>query len=129
MTYRFLSPAQRDLAEAVEYYERASPGLGLEFLDEVERTVSRILLNPEAWTRVGERHRRCRARRFLYGFALYGGAGRGYHHRGDGPPPESGDMEETVLIANNTLHRMAARRTRLAVLASPAAIGELFGSM
>jgi plasmid stabilization system protein ParE len=67
MTYRFLSPAQRDLAEAVEYYERASPGLGLEFLDEVERTVSRILLNPEAWTRVGEHHRRCRARRFPYG--------------------------------------------------------------
>ncbi len=50
MTYRFLSPAQRDLAEAVDYYEGASPGLGLEFLDEIERTVSRILLNPEAWT-------------------------------------------------------------------------------
>lgn len=67
MTYRFLSPAQQDLAEAVEYYEKASPGLGLEFLDEVERTVSRILLNPEAWTAVGEHHRRCRARRFPYG--------------------------------------------------------------
>ncbi len=67
MTYRFLSPAQQDLAEAIEYYERASPGLGLEFLDEVERTVNRILLNPEAWTPVGEHHRRCRARRFPYG--------------------------------------------------------------
>ena len=67
MTYRFLSPAQRDLAEAVEYYERAAPGLGLEFLDEIERTVERVLLHPEAWTRVGEHHRRCRTRRFPYG--------------------------------------------------------------
>jgi plasmid stabilization system protein ParE len=67
MTYGFLSPAQRDLAKALEYYESASPGLGLEFLDEIERTVSRILLNPEAWTRVGEQHRRCRTRRFPYG--------------------------------------------------------------
>ena len=55
------------MAEAIEYYEKASPGLGLEFLDEVERTVSRILLNPEAWTPVGEHHRRCRARRFPCG--------------------------------------------------------------
>lgn len=46
MTYRFLSPAQQDLVEAVQYYEKASPGLGLEFLDEVERTVSRIPLKP-----------------------------------------------------------------------------------
>jgi len=41
-----LSPAQRDLAEAVEYYERAAPRLGLEFLDEIERTVERICFNP-----------------------------------------------------------------------------------
>ncbi len=66
MTYRFLSPAQRDLAEAVDYYERAATGLGLEFLDEVERTINRVLLHPEAWTRVAEHHRRCRLRRFPY---------------------------------------------------------------
>ena len=67
MTYRFLSPAQRELAEAMDCYERAVPALGLEFLDEVERTVRRILLQPEAWLRVSERHRRCRTRRFPYG--------------------------------------------------------------
>jgi hypothetical protein len=58
VTYRFLSPAQQDLAEAVEYYESAVPGLGLDFLDEFERTVGRILLHPEAWTRIAEHHRR-----------------------------------------------------------------------
>jgi plasmid stabilization system protein ParE len=67
VTYRFLPPAQQDLAEAIEYYERAVPGLGLEFLDEIERTLGRILLHPEAWTRVSEHHRRCRTRRFPYG--------------------------------------------------------------
>jgi hypothetical protein len=51
----------------MEYYEQASPGLGLEFLTEVERTVQRILLNPEAWTKVSEHCRRCRTRRFPYG--------------------------------------------------------------
>ena len=40
MNYRFLSPAQRDLAEAVAYYEQAAPGLGIEFLDEIERTAN-----------------------------------------------------------------------------------------
>jgi plasmid stabilization system protein ParE len=67
VTYRFLSPAQQELAEAMVYYERASPGLGLEFLDELERTISRILLHPLAWTRVSELHRRCRTRRSPYG--------------------------------------------------------------
>lgn len=67
MTYRFLSPAERELAEAVAYYEQAVPGLGREFLDEIERTIARILSYPEAWTRVSKRHRRCRTRRFPYG--------------------------------------------------------------
>jgi plasmid stabilization system protein ParE len=74
MTYRFLSPAQDDLARAMDYYEQAVPGLGLEFLDEVERTVSRILLQPEAWKPVSEQHRRCRMRRFPYGL-IYSIAG------------------------------------------------------
>ena len=52
MTYRFLSGAQRDLADAMEYYEGSMPGLGFEFLEEVERAVARILLQPEAWARV-----------------------------------------------------------------------------
>lgn len=50
MTYRFLSSAQSDLARAMDHYDRASPGLGLYFLAEVERTVQRIVLNPKAWT-------------------------------------------------------------------------------
>lgn len=34
-----LSPAESDPALAMDFYDRASPGLGLEFLNEVELTV------------------------------------------------------------------------------------------
>lgn len=67
MTYRFLSPAKAELAEATEYYENASPGLGLEFLDEIETTIARVMRQPEAWTKISENHRRCLTRRFPYG--------------------------------------------------------------
>ena len=67
MTYRFLSPALGDLTEAINYYDTASPGLGGEFIDEIEATIRRIILDPEAWTKVSPNHRRCRTRRFPYG--------------------------------------------------------------
>lgn len=66
MTYRFLSPAERELAEAAEYYNRAVPGLGLEFLNEIERTIARIVRHPMAWSKITEQHRKCRTRRFPY---------------------------------------------------------------
>jgi plasmid stabilization system protein ParE len=66
VTYRFLSPAESELVAAAEYYDRAVPGLGLEFLNEVERTIGRILHHPEAWTKITQQHRRCRTRRFPY---------------------------------------------------------------
>ena len=49
------------------YYDEAVPGLGLEFLDELEHALHRILLHPEAWTPLSQEHRRCRLRRFPYG--------------------------------------------------------------
>ncbi|MBC9868606.1 MAG: type II toxin-antitoxin system RelE/ParE family toxin [Opitutae bacterium] len=67
MNYRFLAPAKSELVEAVEFYEEAVPGLGLEFLDEVERTIARIDLQPEAWNPISENQRRCRMRRFPFG--------------------------------------------------------------
>lgn len=74
MTYRFLSPSQTDLAHAIEYYEAAVPGLGMQFLAEVERTVQRIVRNPEAWLKVTSTSRRCRLRRFPYAvfYAIHG---------------------------------------------------------
>jgi hypothetical protein len=66
MTYRLLSVARAELAEAAKYYEAQSRGLGFEFMDEFDTVVERIQKLPEGWKRVGTRHRRCLFRRFPY---------------------------------------------------------------
>ena len=65
--YRFTSAALAELREATLYYERNEPGLGLEFLDEINDTVNRILRFPRAWHPVSARSRRCRTHRFPFG--------------------------------------------------------------
>lgn len=42
MKIRFLQPAERELGEAVEYYEAQQPDLGFEFFEEVWAAVERI---------------------------------------------------------------------------------------
>jgi toxin ParE2 len=66
MTYRLLAVAEAELAEAVFWYEGQASGLGEEFLDEFESVMDRIVAFPEAWMRVGLRHRRCLFRRFPF---------------------------------------------------------------
>lgn len=67
MNYLFLDAAERELYEAVAYYEESSEGLGLEFSREVFATVSRIFKFPEAWSPYSNRTRRCLLKRFPYG--------------------------------------------------------------
>lgn len=67
MTHRFLSPALRELAEAAEYYESRQPGLGADFLHEVETAIMRIQLHPKAWMLMSSNTRRCRTHRFPHG--------------------------------------------------------------
>lgn len=43
MNYRFLPQAERDLSDAVDYYEMCQSGLGTEFLIEIRQTIARIL--------------------------------------------------------------------------------------
>lgn len=45
---RFLPEAESELAEAVQFYERAEAGLGAAFALEAERTVDRICAFPES---------------------------------------------------------------------------------
>ena len=51
MKFRFLSTALLELSESSDYYEKEIAGLGIEFLDEVESTIVRILKYPNAWGR------------------------------------------------------------------------------
>ena len=66
MTYSLLAVAEAELAEAATWYETQASGLGKEFLEEFEAVMERIIRFPDAWTRVGARHRRCLFRRFPY---------------------------------------------------------------
>lgn len=49
------------------YYEEQQNGLGATFLNEIEATIDRILLNPDAWHPLSQRTRRCRTHRFPFG--------------------------------------------------------------
>ncbi len=66
MNLRFITPASDELRQAAFYYNEKVLGLGLEFLDETDRAVERILKNPQAWRKISPNHRRCRTKRFPY---------------------------------------------------------------
>lgn len=66
MTIRFLRPAKADLDDAAAYYNRQREGLGDEFVWEVDRTIQRILEQPNAWGHSKKGTRRCRVDRFNY---------------------------------------------------------------
>ncbi len=66
MNYRILSIASTDLSNAITFYENQSGGLGLEFLDEFESVMQRVLSCPQAWTAVSINQRRCLFRRFPF---------------------------------------------------------------
>jgi plasmid stabilization system protein ParE len=67
MRVRFLAAAGEEFSNAVSYYDSQKEGLGDEFVDEVWRTISRIVNHPLAWQRLSARTRRCLTRRFPYG--------------------------------------------------------------
>jgi plasmid stabilization system protein ParE len=74
MNLRIASAAESEIAEALSYYERQSPGLGCDLLTEFEAAARRIIDHPEAWRRIGPNSRRCLLRRFPYGivYAIQG---------------------------------------------------------
>ncbi len=49
MSLRLVRAARIELDHAVDWYEEQQPGLGDEFLTEVERSLALIAGNPDAW--------------------------------------------------------------------------------
>ena len=73
----YLPEARLEVLEAVTYYHDCCPeGLAAEFYRELNRAEEQILMQPEFWRPVGERHRRKLLNRFPYGLV--------YHPLGDG---------------------------------------------
>lgn len=61
-----LPAAELEVREAVDFYERQRPGLGIDFSDEVQRAYEVVLTNPQRWPLDTARVRRYRLRRFPY---------------------------------------------------------------
>ena len=61
--------AAEELVESAQFYESRVPGLGLEFLDEIDRAVTLIASAPEQYILVRGNIRRFSIKRFPY--AIY----------------------------------------------------------
>ncbi|MGF1679127.1 MAG: type II toxin-antitoxin system RelE/ParE family toxin [Candidatus Methylacidiphilales bacterium] len=66
MSFRFLSPALDELSDAAQFYDDRIPGMGTEFINEVDRAIDLILGFPKAWGRLSDEFRHCNLRRFPY---------------------------------------------------------------
>jgi plasmid stabilization system protein ParE len=62
----FLPPAREEFLAAAAYYESGSPGLGAEFIDDVERAVNRLATFPDHGSPYVAGTRRLVLRRFPF---------------------------------------------------------------
>lgn len=62
----FLPPADKELEEAIRYYNSQLDGLGDQFHDEVIATIKFIQRFPQAWQKVGKHTKKCIIRHFSY---------------------------------------------------------------
>ncbi|MBU0474314.1 MAG: type II toxin-antitoxin system RelE/ParE family toxin [Bacteroidetes bacterium] len=69
MKVRFLLLAERELEEAIEYYNLQLPSLARQFYTEVSKGIDRIVQYPDAWSKVGNIVRRYLIKQFPY--AIY----------------------------------------------------------
>ena len=67
MKFVFHPDAERELNEAIEWYESREPGLGLDFATQVHAAIQRALAFPLAWQDMGSDIRRTLVHRFPYG--------------------------------------------------------------
>ncbi|GAK52134.1 hypothetical protein U14_03385 [Candidatus Moduliflexus flocculans] len=71
MNIRFVSLAQQEFDNAVEWHQQQSAQLGEQFLDEVHRAIKRIATYPSSCAKIDHDLRRCMVSRFPYGL-IYG---------------------------------------------------------
>lgn len=72
MKYRLLirQQAKSDLRHAARWYEGQSPGLGREFVAEVEAALNRIVENPLQYQTIYREVRRAIPHKFSYGITI-----------------------------------------------------------
>lgn len=67
MNYRLSLAADEELQEARDYYDDCVPGLGEDFLKQVDTAIQQVLTSPEAWRKLSLNCRRYLVQRFPYG--------------------------------------------------------------
>ena len=70
MNYSFHPEAEKELLEAINYYNECQDELGIDFAKETYKSIHNIILFPKAWTPLSSNTRRCLINRFPYG-AIY----------------------------------------------------------
>ena len=66
MKSAFHPEAKAEFLSAIDYYNAAEPGLGLEFAGEIESAIALVEAFPLSWTEVDYGIRRCLVRRFPF---------------------------------------------------------------
>ena len=67
MNFSFHPEAEKELNEAIDYYEDIEPGLGYDFALEVRSAIGRLVDFPKAWAVLDGDVRRSLVKRFPYG--------------------------------------------------------------
>jgi plasmid stabilization system protein ParE len=67
MRFIFHPEAEKELNNAIDYYNDCRNNLGREFALEVHSTIRLILTHPESWSIIDEDVRRALVKRFPYG--------------------------------------------------------------
>ena len=67
MNIHFHPDAEKEIEEAIDWYDGLSRRLGNDFLRDLEQSLERINTFPEAWALFLATTRRCRLRKFPYG--------------------------------------------------------------
>jgi len=66
--------ADQELEAAAVWYEERQPGLGDAFIDQFERTLRRIVAEPDRWRKIRGDNRKLNFRRFPYAIVYSVGA-------------------------------------------------------
>lgn len=71
MKTRFLTPARKELNQAIAYYNKQRTVLGFRLSDEVRLTLQKIAEYPEASPQLTKTTRHCKVRRFPFSVIYY----------------------------------------------------------
>ena len=66
MNVVLIPPADKELEEAIDYYNDQMPGLGGQFYQDFLDAINYISIAPKAWRKVGDHTRRISLKRFPY---------------------------------------------------------------